>query len=312
MSGGCIRLTILSAFLLGSGILAAWATPAVSGQEQVKKAKKPPKAATGVITIERAQVKLIDQVELAAAREGILKFVEPREGDLVQADQIVAGLKDEVARAEYDTAKAQAENDIEVRYATKAFEFAKKDLEKSQAANKQTRRAFSDIDIEEKLLAAGKADLQIEQAKWQFDINKRKADAAQAVLEEFSVAAPFDGMVTDVKKSKGEAVRAGDIILEITSTRRLKVEGMLHYKDAWQIKQGMPVTVTLDVDEDILPAKQNSFKGRVKFVALEVNSVAKDVLITAEVENAEGIMRAGLEATMTIDLRSTDKREVAR
>ena len=180
---------------------------------------------TGVVTIKRAQVKVIDKVELAAAREGILKYVEPREGDMVQADQIVAGLKDEVARAEYDTAKAQAENDIEVRYAKKAYEFAKIDLKKSQTANSQIRGAVSDIDIEEKILAAGKAELQIEQAKWQFDVNQRKADAAQAVLEEFSVVAPFDGMVTAVKKSKGEAVRAGDVIMEITSTRRLKVEG---------------------------------------------------------------------------------------
>lgn len=311
MSRGCIRLTILSTFLLSSGLLALLAVPA-AGQDGDQESKKPPQSAPGVVIIKRAQVKLIDQVELASAREGILKFVEPREGDMVHADQVVAGLKDEVARAEYDTAKAQAENDIEVRYATEAFEFARIDLQKSQDANKQTRRAFSDIDIEERKLAARKAELQIEQAKWQFDINKRKADAAKAVLEEFSVVAPFDGMVTDVKKSKGEAVRAGDVILEITSTRRLKVEGMLHYKDAWQIKQGMPVTVTLDVDEDILPAKQNSFKGRIKFVALEVDSVAKDVLITAEVENADGIMRAGLEATMTIDLRSADKREAAR
>ena len=35
-------------------------------------------------------------------------------------------------------------------------------------------------------------------------------------------------------------------------------------------------------------------------------------MICAEVENADGIMRPGLEATMTIDLRSIDKREAAR
>ena len=304
-------MTILSTFVLGTGLLTGWVLP-VAGQEQEKSDRQAARTAPSVLTIQLADVKLIDKVELAAAREGILDFVEPSEGDMVQADQIVAGLKDEVARAEYDTAKAQADNDIEVRYATKAFEFASKDLEKSQAANKRIPGAVSDIDIEEKILASAKAKLQIEQAEWQFDVNKRKADAAKAVLEQFSVVAPFDGMVTAVKKSKGEAVRTGDVILEVISTRRLKVEGYLPFKDAVRVKQGVPVVVKLAVGEETLPAEQNSFKGRIKFVAPEVDGLAQDVLISAEVENVDGIMRAGLDATMTIDLRSTDKREAAR
>ncbi len=286
----------------------------VAGQEKAKSPQARVAKLPGTIqkvVIERAEIKLIDEVELAAARSGILNFVEPREGDDVRADQVVASLKDEVARAELKSAEAQAKNDIEIRYAQAAFQYAEMDLKKSLDVNKQQRGAVPEIELEEKRLATIKTQLQIDQAKWQYDVNQTKAEQAAAVLQQFSVVAPFDGVATKVLKSRGEAVREGDVILEITSTKRMKVEGYLHYTNALRVKQGDPVTVQLDIEDESLAASKRTFQGRIKYVDVKVSPVAEDVRVWAEVENADNIMRAGLEATMTIDLLGTDKRKAA-
>ena len=44
------------------------------------------------IELTRCRIKLIDKVTLASDRPGILRFVEPKEGDSVKRDQPVAGL----------------------------------------------------------------------------------------------------------------------------------------------------------------------------------------------------------------------------
>ncbi len=310
MSHHLQRVLLLTAVLLFVGFQADRPISVV-GQDKPKagtRAAKNKAPAKTNLKILRAEIKIIDQVELAAARAGILDFVEPSEGDEVRADQKIAGLKDAVAQAELRTAKAQAENDIEIRYAKENFRFAKMDYNKSIDANKRVKQAFSEIDLQEKLLAAEKAKLQIEQAEWQFKVNKVKAEQAEAVLDEFSITAPFDGVVTKVLKSKGEAVQVGDTILQVTSTNRMRVEGYLPYVDAIRVKKGDPVTVQLNLADGSLEAAKRTFRGRVKSISEEVTPIEEAVLIWAEVENVDNLMRAGLEATMTIDLLGSDSR----
>jgi RND family efflux transporter MFP subunit len=269
-----------------------WSVALLGGQER---------AETDPIALPRvARIKLIDSVELAAGRSGIIAFVEPDEGDEVAQGQKIAGLVDDVPRATLAAAEEQAANDIEVRFAVKNREVAEAKLLRALQANKQVPGTFPDLEVKQLRLEADKAVLQIEQAERQYRIDGLKRDEARENLKQFRVEAPFDGIVTKVYKQRGEAVREGDKILDMVSVHRVKVEGYLPIQNALYVKEGSAVQVQLDIEKVDLDVENMVFEGRVTFVDVKADPVSADVRITAEVQNKNNVLRDGLTARMTV------------
>ena len=259
-----------------------------------------PGGGNGAIVIEQCRIRLIDQVTLASDRMGILGFVEPDEGDHVEAGQIIAGLRDEIAQATLARAQKESENDVEIRYARKAAEVAQAEYEKALDANQRVRGAVPDIEVRRLKLAAARSVLQIEQAQHQLQINAFTRDEAQAQLETHRVIAPFSGVVTRRFRSKGEAVRQGDPILEVVSTDRVRVEGDVGISDAWRISPGTPVQVRLETLGTVRSSQDLVFEGKVAFIDVTVEPVTRRVRVWAEVANPGNVLRAGLTARMVI------------
>jgi RND family efflux transporter MFP subunit len=297
-------LAVLTCALLLTGVWRFGASAPAIGDDNVVDGSS--------ITLTKCRVKLIHEAVLASDRPGILAFVEPKEGDRVTAKQNVAGLNDKVARAQYAVAQKRAESDIEKRYAVKAHEVAEVEHQKAVEANERFQQvlgkyrgnddklAVPQSELRRLRLSADKAELQIEQADHEFTIHELEAEQAAAELETYQVAAPFDGVVTRVHKKEGEAVRQGDPILEVVSTDRLRVEGRVDIKDLWRIKQGDPVEVHIDFDDVELQVEKEVFAGRLVFIDLTVEPVTKKVVVYAEVDNRDSILKAGLPARMKI------------
>ena len=259
-----------------------------------------PNAVAGEILVDGCRIKLIDEVTLAADRPGTLKFVEAKEGDMVEAGQEVARLKDDVAAARYEIARKTTENDVAVRYATKASEVALAEYEGALEANRLTPGTFSNIEIRKYKLAAERGVLEVEQAEHEFQINELSRDEAQAELTMYRIEAPFAGIVTRVVKSTGEAVRQGDPVLQLVSTRRVKVEGYVSIEDGLTIRPGASVHVQLDVPDAELAVENEVFEGKIVFVDVAVQPVTRQIRVWAEVSNRDNILRSGLSATMRI------------
>jgi multidrug resistance efflux pump len=252
------------------------------------------------IDLTRCRIKLIDKVTLASDRPGILRFVEPKEGDPIKRDQPVAGLQDDVPRAKLARATKEAENDIEVRFSTKAAEVAKNELEQAILVNKDVADTIPGIEISRLRLAKEKSVLQIEQAQHSLDINKIAVEEASAELKTYEIPAPFSGTVTRVFKKKGEAVRQGDPIMEVVNTERLRAEGHVEISDIWSVQVGDSVEVYLDIPDVDLPVEKEKFTGRIVFIDVEVEPVTRRVKVWADLVNRGGLLRAGLTANMKI------------
>ena len=253
------------------------------------------------VTLLRCRIKLIDDVTLASGRTGVLANVKPREGDAVKKDEPVANLIDDVPRAALAIAEKEASNDVEVRYSLKARELAAAEHEAALIANRNLAKTVPDIEVKKLKLGEERGVLQVEKAQHDFETVKLKRDEARGILKTFRIDAPFDGVVTRVFKSSGEAVREGDPILELTNTSRVRVEGYVNIKDVWNIAPGCPVTVQLDIPDVDLPVEQLTFEGRVAFVDVKVEPVTREVRVWAEVANRNNVLRTGLTARMTID-----------
>ncbi|HID21198.1 MAG TPA: HlyD family efflux transporter periplasmic adaptor subunit, partial [Planctomycetaceae bacterium] len=171
-------------------------------------------------------------------------------------------------------------------------------------ANQQVPGAVPDLEVRQLKLEYDKAMLSIELANHDFAVAGLEAKRAEAQLKMYRIEAPFDGIVTQIYKRKGEAVRQGDPILELANTDRVRVEGRVSINDVWRVKPGMAVQVRLDIPDVDLPEEKQVFPGRVVFVDVAVQPVTREVRVWAEVENHDNILKDGLTAVMTIDTSS--------
>lgn len=253
------------------------------------------------ITVNNCRIKLIDRVILGSDRPGVLEFVEPNEGELVKKGQVIAALKSDALQAAKTTATKKATNDIEIRYAKKAKDTAYVELEINLDINRRLPNAVTKLDIKRLTLNAEKSDLQIEQAELEFEMNKLQLSEIDAQIEETKIIAPFDGIVTKKFRSTGEVVRHGDEVLELVSTKRVKVESYVNIEDTWKFQIGTPVEVQLDIPGIRLPIEEKLYPGKIIFVDVEVEPIhGKSIRVWAEVENQENDLKAGYMATMKI------------
>lgn len=256
------------------------------------------------VLVEHCRIKFVQRATLAAGQVGVLRFVGPQEGDRVKKGDKVAAIADEVPVAQLAVARKEQENDIDVRYAQKAAKLAKVELEKVEAANREVAGAVPDIEVLRLKLAFERSELQAELAQHQAAVKKLNVNQAEAELIAYGVEAPFDGVVTQVAKHQGEAVRQGDAILEIVNPDRIRAEGSVPLKDAWRIKRGDPVIVHLDPELEKFVRTSDGetpeFEGTVIHVGVDADPVSGKVRVWAEVTNRDGILRSGLITSMRI------------
>ena len=287
---------------VGATLVALLTVVILSDQPVEAQQRKP-----GVVTAYDCTVQLIDVVTLAAERPGILEDDTPEEGTVVQAGQVIAGLKDGIAMATYKKELEKSTNDVHVRYALKSSEFADADLAMSVKANAKVEGTVPEAELAKQKLAAEKATLQIEQAEHEQRIAQLTVEENEEALKTYKVLAPFSGIVSKVYQRKGEAVQQGTPILEVLSIDRVKVEGYISISDAFHVKTGDTVQVQLDSSvsddpkEDLnIPFKDKVLLGKVKMVDTTFSPIIKSVKVIAEIPNPNRILRPGLNAKMWI------------
>ncbi len=291
------RLFLVATIGLVFGLYGAGADQLMSQQATAQRRVR----STAPIRLLHCRIHLKDHATLASERIGILGSVDLEEGDLVQKGQQVARLKDEVAKAVLERTEKEASNRVEIQYAQASFKVAYTEYQKALEANLDVPKSIPDIEVLRLHLAARRAELQIEQAQHRFAVTLLNAKEARAQLDTYRVEAPFDGVVTQVFKSKGEAVRQGDPILEIVSTKQVRVEGHVSVNEATNVKRGTCVQVRLDIPSGETDVKRETFEGQIVFVDVTTQPITGQVRVLAEVTNRDNILRAGLTATMIID-----------
>lgn len=256
------------------------------------------------IDVGHCRVILIDRVTLASTRAGVLANVDAKESDHVKARQIVASLDSTVTEAALAVAKQKASSSVERRMAMKLIELTQAEYDKAVMANQKVQGGgvFGDIDMRRMKLNVDKSVLQFEQAENELQVNTLTAKQLEAEIKTYTVEAPFDGVVTRVHRSKGEAVSIGDPLVEVVNLDRMRVEGFVGIVDGLRIRQGAQVIVKLDLPDVDLAEEKLEFPGKLVFVDVGVEPVSGQIRVWAEVPNPKGILRSGLPARMKIQM----------
>lgn len=303
----------VGAFLLANhgGIVAQEKTPTVA-------------VSTTLIELKPAQLLFVDRHEVAFDRPGVLQFV-CEEAEIITAGQVVARLEDGIAKAALAVAEARVLNNAEVISAQKQAELAKVKWDSSIKANEDGLAEFNakaaarsasgtfpsindpkyiptynKVYLDELQLGYEASLADIERFVKEHEVNLKGKVQAQAELNVLELKAPRDGLVTRAFKQTGEGVQSGEKVMEIISTKRIRVVVNVPAVTAARLKVGMPVTVIVQQPSGENAMDLERYPSVLKFIDPTTEQVSQKVRIWAEIDNSDGKLREGLVASIEI------------
>lgn len=269
------------------------------------------------VIIPSCLVTLIDEVEVPAQEQGVLKELFVKEGDQVPENHLLGQIDDkqsvvlkEVSEYKLAVAEEEADNQINVEYAKAAAEVSRNEYEQSLEANRIQPGTIPHLEVMRLWLQLKQYTLQIEQAQHELaiaavtvDVRKAELRAADEDVARRKIFAPLDGVVEEIYFRKGEWLRPGEPVMKLLRMNNLWVEGFVNatYYTASDVRD-KPVTVTV-----MLPGRRvEEFTGKIVHASSKIKEGAL-FLVKAEVENRmDGnawLLRSGMNAEMRIDLK---------
>jgi len=274
-------------------------------------------SADGKITIKNANLKFVNDLEIAAQADGLILELGADEGDvlaqgslLVQLDDRLANSELEVTRKELEAAQEKAKDDSEIEYSRAAFDVAEIEYKKSEEL--LAKDAETETDLRKKWLEKRRAELAItvaqlknNQDKAAVEVSVAKRGAAEVQVDLRKMTVPFDGIVAEKKKEKYDWVRAGEPLLRLVSMERLRVVGQVKVIDLKAPPhQLMNTPVTIEIET--FPGNRERVSGKIGFVSpvLEVSGAYKIwVEIPNKQVNNQWLFREGMQAMIEINAR---------
>ena len=260
------------------------------------------------VSIKSAQLQLIVNVEVAARDAGVIDSINITEGQEVDSGAVMLKLDREAtmanansARSELEIAKAESENDIDLRYAKVSTDVNKKVYQRSVNASRQFAKSVSKTELERLKLELERACLSGEQAQRTAAINeltvglkKAQMELAEVQLRNREIKAPVSGMVVQVYRQVGEWVQPGQPIARVIDLKKLRVSCRCLLEDAAPESIAKSATFIHD---------GNEYEATVVFASPEIDPDVQDYIVWAEVENPDGILKPGMSGSIELKRR---------
>ncbi len=116
-------------------------------------------------------------------------------------------------------------------------------------------------------------------------------------LERSSIRAPFNGVITDIKCSKGAHVSSGTELIKIINLSTLYLKGYALESEKKILKKGTKLRIKFD------SYPNQFFKGRIDAISPEVDPKNKTITVFANLINKEDSIFPGMHAQMDIEHR---------
>lgn len=136
----------------------------------------------------------------------------------------------------------------------------------------------------------------LEEALAKMRIDEAAVAVARTALDKTVVRAPFSGIVGLRKVSPGAYVQAGQDIVNLESVDPLKVDFRVPEAFSAVLRKGQSVRLSVDA----VPGTE--FEGEVLAVDPQVDVAGRSVLLRARVPNADGTLRPGMFARVSLVL----------
>jgi RND family efflux transporter MFP subunit len=242
---------------------------------------------------------------VAALREGVVDKMELRIGGEVKAGGTIGTLHRKFAELTVAKAQAQADSVGPLEKAQAQEKVAVSVVTRNERLNKRKPDMVSAEDVAKAKGEWEVALASIKEAEENRRIAQAELDLAKQTYDEYTIKAPFDGIITKRMKQPGESVRANEAVVELGNLSRLAADAYVPLEYSYRVKVGQVVEIQPRTRGGTrLPIEKKRFRGKIIFVDPEIQPVAETAVhIRAEFQNPPpGELRPGLDAQMTIYL----------
>lgn len=244
-------------------------------------------SASGVVTP-------IDRVEIKSKASGRIDELPIEEGDFVKKGQLICKLDPTDVQAEVDQAKAN-------------LDIAEAELTTAQNTYDRQNKLY-----EKGLISAearDQASLSLAQAKGKMVSARVSLDQADTRLSETIVRSPIDGVILQKYVEVGQIIASGisnvsggTPIADIASMAKVYVEAGIDEIDVGKVNIGQPAKVVAEAFPRL------TFEGKIIRIAPEAKVEQNVTLfnVVIEVENRDGKLKSGMNATAEITIAKED------
>lgn len=206
-----------------------------------------------------------DDAILKAETAGRIEAIHFKEGESVKANQKLFSLHNKEQEAKIKKAEAE-------------LALSRSILEKKQEL---ARKNFGSV-------------LELEQAQAKVKVDEAELALAIENLEKTIIRAPFEGILSERKVSKGSYVIEGDELVRIQDLTPIRLTFQIPEKELTTVKVGDKVIATTDAYTDKI------FEGSIEALEPSVNEKTRSVTVYARCENKDKLLLPGLYGRVSI------------
>lgn len=212
-----------------------------------------------------ATLQPLQDIYLAAATSGRITEINVDEGVRVEADDVLLRIDSGIWKA------MRRKSEIDLRD-------AERDLQRYVELEKSGAVSEGDLD-----------DIKLRR-----DMAAADLERAEVELDHCTLRAPISGFVNERMADPGEYANEGEPLLEVLDISRVKVEMQVPEADILAAS----VAEKMEFSVEVYPDRR--FAGRVEFVAAKAGRQSNSFLVELECDNGQGLLKAGMIATVRL------------
>lgn len=132
----------------------------------------------------------------------------------------------------------------------------------------------------------------------------KELETSDRLMERLTIYSPQKGIVIRQHVQEGQYLKTGDRIYRVASMDRLWVELEAYESQLPWLRYGQAVTFTTDA------RPEETFAGKISFIAPTVNPVTRTVPVRVNIDNAQGLLKPGLFVRALVTSRIAGKGNV--
>ncbi|WP_223033370.1 efflux RND transporter periplasmic adaptor subunit [Hanstruepera marina] len=231
------------------------------------------------------KIQAVNSADLSTRHMGYIERVKVKVGDAVKKGELLLMVNNtdlEAKRAQVNAVIAQA---------NVAYKNAEKDYNRFKslfAKNSATQKEFDDVTTQYNMAAA------------QLEAAKQQQNEINAQFAYVNIAAPFNGVVTQVNVKSGDMANPGMPLVSVEGPNDFEVIAMVPESNITQVQQGTEVQV-------LVKSLNKTLQGKVSEVSTSAKHSGGQYLVKIALQEPVMDVRSGMFATVQfpIDRKST-------
>jgi RND family efflux transporter MFP subunit len=226
------------------------------------------------------------RIAVSASEIGIIDSLIVKEGERVQAKQVLGKLDDAVLLSSLEVAKSAAQATGARISAEADFEMRKQQLKGYQSLEREgnaTNREMGQAELEVQQAAA-----RLQSIREDMEVRQLECERIRKQIQQRQIVSPIDGIVVSIEKNAGEFVSPTDpIVLHIVQLDTILAVFSVPRSHANKIKQGSEVSLSIGLGE-------GDVAGKIEYVSPVANPESNTVQVKVRITNSNGKCPSGV------------------